>query len=133
MRQHCLATIVVSVAILALAGCSAASSPSPSPVPSVDAQAEIATTSSLLDEALSKYRGGDASSAEQLVGDAYLEHFELVEKLLEEKDPELTEKIEELIATEIRNAMKEGRPVDEVAALVAEAKANLDRASAVLR
>ena len=33
----------------------------------------------MLDDALAKYADGDAEAAEELVGDAYLEHFEEVE------------------------------------------------------
>ncbi len=48
-----------------------------------------------LDEALSTYTSGDAQAADKLVGDAYLEHFELVEGPLEGKDAELNEKLED--------------------------------------
>ncbi len=97
------------------------------------AAAEIDTIKSLLDDALAKYEGGDAEAAEELVGDAYLEHFEEVEHPLEEADEGLMEDLEHTISTEIREQMKDGAPAAEVAQLIAATKADLDRAKAALQ
>jgi DNA anti-recombination protein RmuC len=81
---------------------------------------------------LAAYREGDAEKADQLVGDAYLEHFELVEGPLEERDEELNEELEELIRTEIREEIKEAAKVSRIAAMVAEANRELDEAERAL-
>ena len=87
----------------------------------------------MLDDALAKYADGDAKAAEELVGDAYLEHFEEVEHPLEEVDEELMEDLEHTISTEIRTKMKDGAPAAEVEQLIAATKADLDRAKATLQ
>jgi hypothetical protein len=132
-------TLALSVTALALAaaGCGgnddseetveaeAAASPS-------EAIAEIAEVRAGLGEGLAAYRKGDADEAEQLVGTAYLEHFELVEAPLEERDAELNEELEVLISTTIRDAIKAGEPENEVAGLVQEANKGLDQAETEL-
>ena len=126
--------LTLTGAALALAACgddedSASSEPATTPA---EAITEIDEVRSGLDESLAAYEKGDAEAAEQLAGDAYLEHFELVEGPLEEVDPELTEELEELIREELRTAIVEGEPVKGVEALVDEANAGLDEAEAAL-
>ena len=96
------------------------------------ASAEIDEVKTMLDDAVSKYRAGDAEAADTIVGDAYLEHFEKVEHPLEERDHELMEDLEHRIANEIRDEMKDGADADAVARLVDETKSDLDRAKALL-
>ena len=97
------------------------------------AAAEIDTIKSMLDDALARYEDGDAEAAEELVGDAYLEHFEEVEHPLEEVDEELMEDLVHTISTEIRTKMKDGAPAAEVEQLIVVTKADLDRAKAALQ
>lgn len=110
----------------------------PSPGPAAQsaetqrAVAEIGAVKSLLRRALSTYRRGDRAAAERLVGDAYLEHFELVEHPLEERDKELMENLEVTISTTIRNQMKQGAAVAEIERLVTQAERDLDRARSLL-
>lgn len=94
---------------------------------------EIAAVQSMLRRALALYRGGERARAERLVGDAYLERFERVERPLEKRDPALTARLELRISTVIRQRMKQGRPVAEVARLVAQTERDLDRARRLLR
>jgi hypothetical protein len=94
---------------------------------------EIASVRAGLAAGLAAYRRGDAERAETLVGDAYLEHFELVEGPLGERDAELNEELEELISTEMRTEIKEGAPVAEVQAMVADANRELAEAEAKLK
>jgi DNA repair exonuclease SbcCD ATPase subunit len=98
-----------------------------------EASAEIDEIKSLLDQAVMQYRSGDKAAADTTVGDAYLEHFEKVEHPLEERDHDFMEDLEHRISTEIRDEMKNDTPVDEVAALVEETKADLDTAKAKLQ
>jgi hypothetical protein len=133
-------TALVLVAAAAIAGCGddgsstaaekeeheAAASPQ-------KAIAEIAQVRAGLAAGLAAYGRGDAERAEQLVGDAYLEHFELVEGPLEERDEELNEELEELIREEIRQEIVAGAEKSEVAALVKKANGELDEAEKALK
>ena len=95
--------------------------------------AEIRAVRKLLDRAVTKYEAGDAKAAERLVGDAYLEHFEKVERPLEKRDAELMESLEKKISTTIRDRIKAGASIGEVAALVEETKRQLVGAEKLLR
>jgi hypothetical protein len=119
-----------------LAGCGSGDEKSSSDEPATSAGraiTEIGVVRNGLDEALTTYRSGDGQAADKLVGDAYLEHFELVEGPLEAKDEELTEKLEDAIREELRDKIQAGAPKQEIAALVAEIKADLKKAEAALR
>lgn len=97
-----------------------------------EAITEIGAVRSGLDDALAAYEKGDVDEAEQLAGDAYLEHFEIVEGPLEEQDEELNEELEELIREELRTAITSGEPTADVKALVEEANSGLDQAETAL-
>jgi len=99
----------------------------------INVQDEIAATSKGLDDALAAFKAGDAAKADQLVGDAYLEHFELVEGPLGKVDLAFMEGLEDLIRADVRNAMKDGKPVADVEALVTKAKADLATAATKLK
>jgi len=95
--------------------------------------AEIALVRAGLAAGLAAYENGDARKADQLIGDSYLEHFELVEGPLGEADEELNEELEELIREEIRQEIQQGEKPAEVAALVEEANAQLNQAEKALK
>ena len=94
---------------------------------------EIGKVRSGLDAALATYKSGDAKAADTQVGDTYLEHFELVEGPLEAKDAELNETLEDAIREELREKMQAKAPEGEVADLVKQIEADLDKAEAALR
>ena len=131
MRTFVLALLALSLAGLG-GGCGSDDAEDADITPAA-AAAEIDTIKSMLDDALAKYADGDAEAAEELVGDAYLEHFEEVEHPLEEADEELMEDLEHTISTEIRAKMKDGAPAAEVEQLIVATKADLDRAKAALQ
>jgi hypothetical protein len=87
----------------------------------------------MLATAADQVRDGDADAAEKTVGDAYLEHFELVEHPLGERDHELMEELEEAIATDLRNDIKAGKSADEIEAKVDAIEADLERAVELLQ
>lgn len=123
-------------ALIALAGCGEDSSSSAEEHESATPQqaiAEIAKVRAGLAAGLAAYREGEPEAADQLVGDAYLEHFELVEGPLEERDEELNEELEELIREEFRQEIEEGATAAEMAKLVAEANRELDEAEKALK
>jgi hypothetical protein len=95
--------------------------------------AEIALVRAGLAAGLAAYKEGDAEKADELIGDTYLEHFEVVEGPLEENDEELKEELELMISTEIRQEIKQGTKPAEVAALVEEANRQLDQAQKALK
>ena len=132
MRTFVLALLALALVSIGAACGSDSSSSSGDEVTNAEAAAEIDTIKSLLDDALAKYTDGDAEAAEQIVGDAYLEHFEKVEHPLEERDRELMEKLEKRISTEIRDEMKSGAEADRIASLIDETKMDLDTAKAKL-
>jgi high-affinity iron transporter len=133
MSVHRLALVLTLVAG-AVAGCGGSDSDSSEEnVTPAQAVAEIERIRMLLDDAVDDYRAGDRETAEETVGDAYLEHFEQVEGPLGERDHELMEELEEAISTELRNDMKAGEPVAEVEAFVAEIERELDQAVEALQ
>ena len=93
-----------------------------------EAIAEIGEVRQGLDDALAAYEEGDAAQAEELAAEAYLEHFELVEPPLEERNEELNEELEHLIREDVRGAIAKGAPEKEVESLIEEANDGLDRA-----
>ena len=95
--------------------------------------AEIGQVRQGLAAGLAAYQQGDAAEADRLVGDAYLEHFELVEGPLEERDEELNEELEELIREEIRSEITSGAPPSKVASLVVKANRELSEAEKALK
>jgi hypothetical protein len=96
------------------------------------AVAEIEQVKLLLRRALATYRRREGAAAERMVGDAYLEHFELVEHSLEERDKELMESLEVAVSTTIRNKMKQGAAAAEIEGLVVRVERDLDRARGLL-
>lgn len=132
MKKSLLTTALVALA-LAAAGCGGSSeAEAEEAVTPAEAVTEVGEIKTLLDQAVEEYRSGDATAAEETVGDAYLEHFEKVEHPLEEIDHEFMEELEHTISTTIRERIKQGAPPDAVAQLVDETKAELDRAQDLL-
>ena len=98
-----------------------------------EALTEIGAVRHGLDDALATYKGGDRAKADEMVGDAYLEHFEHVEGPLGKVDHELNEQLEDSIREELRDKIKAKAPAAEVEALKREIEANLDKAEVALR
>ncbi|GJL81652.1 MAG: hypothetical protein DHS20C01_12860 [marine bacterium B5-7] len=80
-----------------------------------------------LDDVLAAYRDADKELAYQLAVEAYLEGFELVEQGLNAVDPDLRVKIEQAM-TGLRTLIRQGAPLLELEAEVAEIKRQLDQA-----
>jgi hypothetical protein len=95
--------------------------------------AEIAKVRSGLATALVTYKSGDKSSADEQVGDTYLQHFELVEGPLDKADHELKESLEDGIRETLRDKMKAGAPAAQVQRLVAQLDTKLGDAASVLQ
>jgi hypothetical protein len=134
-RSLGLSMLAVAIAFALVAGCVAvpAASPSPNTGATLDLAGHAEATANLLDEALELYRSGAVDDALDTVGDAYENHFELIEDPLEEIDEPFMHQLELLIAVTIRQQMRDGAPADAVSALVEAAKADLERARDMLR
>lgn len=137
MTRRLLPILLIALAsVIAVAGCggsgdSAATTSAEASTPE-EALAELATIRTLLEKAVAQYRAGDAEAAEETVGDAYLEHYEHVEGPLGERDHDLMERIEEILSTDLREQIKDGKPADEVADAVDELNGHLDEAETAL-
>src|SRR5262249_1286607 len=127
-------SVVAAVAALAFAGCGGDSSKEAEQQASpAVAKQEAAETREALTAALATYKSGDTKAAEDQVAEAYLQHFEEVEGALEKKDAELKEKLEGAINTDLRTAMKDGKPASEVESQVNAVVADLQKAEAALQ
>jgi hypothetical protein len=91
----------------------------------------LVNTQHELAEALELYEKGQADEAYEAAAVAYLENFEYAEAALGEKDKELMETIEVQMKA-FRDAIKAGKPVDEVKAILAQINPNIEKAIALL-
>jgi DNA anti-recombination protein RmuC len=92
---------------------------------------EIAEVRNRLAKAVEEVKAGREAEADELVSEAYLQHFEKVEGPLEEADHELNEKLEDTIREELRETVKAGK-ADEAEDLVAEINRDLTLAEGKL-
>jgi hypothetical protein len=128
--------IAVAIAAAFVAGCGGSdesSEEAEAKATPQEAIAEIGEVRKGIDEALATYASGDAKAADEQVGTAYLEHFELVEGPLEAADEELNEKLEDAIREELRAKISDEAPNAEVQQLADTIKADLTKAEAALR
>jgi hypothetical protein len=125
--------LLASLALVVAAGCGGSDESEEESSTPAEAVVEIGEVKKLLGTAVDQVREGDAETAEETVGDAYLEHFEHVEGPLGEKDHDLMEELEEAISTDLRADIKTGKSADEIEATVNEIDADLDRAVELLR
>lgn len=136
-KRSSLAALAAAALALAAAGCGEKGEPGAEETETAISAAQAVTETGAvrqgLQAGLAAYRKGDAQVADQRIGDAYLEHFELVEGPLGDLDPELNEDLEVLISTTIRDQIKANAAVPKVAALVGQAQSDLDRAGRVLQ
>ncbi len=94
--------------------------------------AQIGQVRSGLAQALATYKTGDASAADEQVGDTYLQHFELVEGPLDKVDHELNEQLEDTIREELREQIRADAGAAKITALVKEIDGKLDKAEQAL-
>jgi putative sterol carrier protein len=84
-----------------------------------------------LAEALALYEKGESDAAYEEAASAYLDQYENAEVALAAKDKELMETIEGQMK-DFRDAIKAGKPVDEVKAILAKINPNIEKAIALL-
>ncbi|MEP6954704.1 MAG: hypothetical protein ABI950_11655 [Solirubrobacteraceae bacterium] len=98
-----------------------------------DARAQAAATRQALRTALTQVKSGDRKAADDAVSEGYLQHFEDVEGPLDKVDPELNEKLEDTIKGDLREKIKSGASVAEIARLIAAVDADLATAERKLK
>jgi hypothetical protein len=126
--------VLVSALVLGVAaGCEGSDESEEESATPAEAVAEIGEIKTLLATAVDQVRAGDTDTAEETVGNAYLEHFESVEDPLGERDHDLMEELEEAISTDLRTDIKDGKTADEIERKVDEINADLDRAVELLQ
>jgi high-affinity iron transporter len=91
----------------------------------------LSITRGLLREAVDLYRKGDKEKAYQKAVEAYLDGFELAEPTLFAKDAAFGRALEAQF-TQLRNAIKQGGPADEILKRHGEIEAKLDHAAQIL-
>jgi hypothetical protein len=130
-----LAALVSSFAFTACGSSDSSSSSGSTPQSASPAVAidEVSQTRAALKSALQTYKDGDAAGAQEQVAEAYVSHFEEVEKPLEDKNAELKEELEHAISDDLRSDMKAGRPPAAIETEVKAILADLDKAEAALR
>jgi hypothetical protein len=134
LRLSAVLPVLLSASLLGIAaGCGGSDGAEEESATPTEAVAEIREIKTLLEAAVDQVQAGDRTTAEETVGNAYLEHFEPVEKPLGERDHDLMEELEEAISTDLRNDIKGGESAAEISTKVAEIEADLDRAVEVLQ
>jgi hypothetical protein len=120
-----------------LAACGGSDSPSEAATEASttpgQARVEIGKVRSAIDDALASLKQGDRAAAGEAIAEGYVEHFEKVEGPLEKADPELKEKLEDSISTDLRDKIKSGASRADVEQLATSIRANLDNAERKLK
>ena len=128
-----LPVLLATLALGVTAGCGGSDEADEASATPAEAVAEIGKIKTLLATAVAQARAGDFETAEETVGDAYVDHFESVEAPLGERDQDLMEELEEAISTTLRNEIKDGKGADEIETTVDAINANLDKAVELLQ
>jgi hypothetical protein len=102
------------------------------PAETADPEEVFDQIDTLLGQILAEYEEGEAEEASELAADAYLENYEVVEADVIRLAPEVNEELEPLLAAELRAAMQEGVPVEELEGLVERARQLLAEAEAAV-
>ncbi len=96
------------------------------------AREEIRRVRSAIQEALTAFKQGQPARAEELVVQAYLDHFEKAEGPLEQKDKTLMKRLERLSRVDLRDKIKAKAPVAAVEQLIQTILASLEQAERLL-
>jgi hypothetical protein len=102
------------------------------PLEEADPAEEAEAIEGLLADVLAAYEEGRAEQAAELVAEAYLEHYEVIEPEVIELAPDVNAELEPLLGAELRRRIQEGAPVEEIRSIVDRALELLDQAVAAL-
>jgi dynactin complex subunit len=94
-------------------------------------QATISNIKSLLSDLMSAYKIQNYTGAENAAVDAYLDNFESLEGPIATHDQQLMVQTELLLREQLRQAIQNKAPVEQVQQLVDQINANLDRAASL--
>ena len=87
-----------------------------------DPAAVRAKIEGLLDDVVASYDPAQPDRAAELVAEAYLENYELIEGAVIEAAPDVNRELEPLLGAELRKRIREGAPPAEIRSMVARAK-----------
>jgi hypothetical protein len=136
LKLRSILPVLVTAAALAFSACGDDDKPSEAEEHRsrpATALTEAGKTRTALNKALATYKRGNPAAGADQASEAYLQHFELVEGPLEERDHELNEKLEDAIREELVGKMKARAPASEVEALAREIDRDLATAESKLR
>jgi hypothetical protein len=86
----------------------------------------------LLDMVVAAYEPGSPDQAAELVAEAYLENYEVIEAAVIKAAPQVNAELEPLLGAELRKQIRDGAPPTEIRAMVARAKRLLAQGVAAL-
>lgn len=86
----------------------------------------------LLNQSNTEYAAGNTTGAAELAEIAYLEHYEYLEAPLAEIDEEFMEETEVFIREDLKAAIEEGQPEEEISNMISEVNSKLDEAESLL-
>jgi hypothetical protein len=98
------------------------------PVSESDPAEEQEAIEALLDQIVDLVASGDREAAAELAAEAYLEHYEVIEGAVIDAAPEINEQLEPLLGAELRRQINEGATLEEIQAMVDQAKGLLAQA-----
>ena len=101
-------------------------------IEALSAEDAVANINGLLDEIIERYEAGEADEAAELVAEAYLENYELIEAEVIEHAPDVNAELEPLLGAQLRAQINEGAPASEIESMIEEIRRLLADAEAAL-
>jgi hypothetical protein len=98
----------------------------------VSAEDAFANINGLLDEILEAYEARETEEAAELVAEAYLENYELIEADVIEHAPNVNAELEPLLGAQLRAQINEGASLSEIESMVDEIRRLLGQAEEAL-
>ncbi len=98
------------------------------PLEEADPEAIAAEIEELLDEVVEAYEAGETEEAAELVAEAYLENYEVIEAEVIELAPDVNAELEPLLGAELRRQIQEGARPEDIEAMVQRARVLLAEA-----
>ena len=92
----------------------------------------ISTVKTLLNRTINEYRNQNFTGAQGFASSAYLDNYEFIETPLGKVDKALNENTEIMLREQLRQAIKDKSPIENIQQLINNISSNLDKAEALL-
>jgi hypothetical protein len=92
----------------------------------------ISTVKTLLNRTINEYRNQNFTGAQGFASSAYLDNYEFIEAPLGKRDKTLNENTEIMLREQLRQAIKDESPIENIQQLINNIISNLDKAEALL-